>query len=504
MAYIGSGMEEVEKTVATINMVCDTMVGDGSTTTMTIGATQEVPGSVNNVSVYFDGVCQRPTTDYTLSYKTVTFTTAPENAVKVTCLSYANEFLDVISDATVYSSGIEDNAVTAAKLGSTIASSKLTGTLPALDGSALTGVGVTPITTSASDPTITTNPSGGLGTIWANSTSGEMYVLTDATTDANDWANIGAGEGNFANSFGGNGPGTISGFNSGGYVGSNNTNVTEKFSFSSAGNATDHGDLTNFSRRSSSGHSSKTHGYVVGGMGISGNIHGNSNVIQKFAFASASDAADSGTLQIAVQGQSNSTSYTEGFMAGGNISGHQTRIQKFSLASSASVDNISNISRARYAFGGSSSTTHGYASGGHVTPAPNFADEIDKYAYDSPNTNTDIGNLSQARWAPHSQSSSTHGYTSGGNISGGTTSTNTVDRFSFSSDGNATDHGDLTVARYYTTGQSASTHGYTSGGYTASPTQTNVIDKFAHASNVSGTDVGDMIIAKSHAAGTHY
>ena len=263
MAYLGSGMEEVEKTVATINMVCDTMVGDGSTTTMTIGATQEVPGSVNNVSVYFDGVAQRPTTDYTLSYKTVTFTTAPENAVKVTCLSYANEFLDVISDATVYSTGIEDNAVTAAKLGSTIASSKLTGTLPALDGSALTGVGVTPITTSASDPLVTTNPSGGLGTIWANSTSGEMYVLTDATTNANVWANIGPGAGGYGKAFGGQGGGTVSGYISGGY-GPTASNVIEKFSLTSNGNAVDVGDLSTKSYVGANA-SSATHGYVAGG-----------------------------------------------------------------------------------------------------------------------------------------------------------------------------------------------------------------------------------------------
>lgn len=106
MAYLGSGMEEVEKTVATCNMVCDTMTGNGSLTTMTIGASQEMPGHVNNVSIYFDGVAQRPATDYTLNGKTVTFTTAPEDGVKVVCLSYADEYLDVISDATVYGSEI--------------------------------------------------------------------------------------------------------------------------------------------------------------------------------------------------------------------------------------------------------------------------------------------------------------------------------------------------------------------------------------------------------------
>ena len=196
MVYIGSGMAEVDKTIATINMVCNTMVGDGSTATMEIGTTQAVPGSVNNVSIYYDGVMQRPTTDYTLSYKTVTFTTAPENLVNVVCLSYANAFPSTVSDSTVYGSGIEDNAITDAKIASLISSSKLTGALPAIDGSALTGVSAEEITKSSSDPTISINPAGGVGTVWANTATGEMYICIDATTNANVWTNVGDGTGN--------------------------------------------------------------------------------------------------------------------------------------------------------------------------------------------------------------------------------------------------------------------------------------------------------------------
>ena len=49
-------------------------------------------------------------------------------------------------------------------------------------------------TISASDPVITTNAT--LGTQWANSTSGEFYILTDDTADNNVWTNVGAGSGN--------------------------------------------------------------------------------------------------------------------------------------------------------------------------------------------------------------------------------------------------------------------------------------------------------------------
>ena len=51
------------------------------------------------------------------------------------------------------------------------------GNLPVVDGSQLTGIS-TGITESTSDPTISTNPSGGVGTVFQNTTSGEMYVLS--------------------------------------------------------------------------------------------------------------------------------------------------------------------------------------------------------------------------------------------------------------------------------------------------------------------------------------
>ena len=67
------------------------------------------------------------------------------------------------------------------------------GKLPAVDGSQITNVVST--TKSSSDPTISTNPSGGVGTEWHNTSSGEVYVCTDATAGANVWTNVGEGTG---------------------------------------------------------------------------------------------------------------------------------------------------------------------------------------------------------------------------------------------------------------------------------------------------------------------
>ena len=71
---------------------------------------------------------------------------------------------------------------------------------PTGDGSGLTGIAssmatLTDATVSASDPSVTSNPASGVGHVWVNSTSGETYVLTNATANANVWTNIGEGTG---------------------------------------------------------------------------------------------------------------------------------------------------------------------------------------------------------------------------------------------------------------------------------------------------------------------
>ena len=52
-------------------------------------------------------------------------------------------------------------------------------------------------TVSASNPTLSTNPSA-VGHLWVNSTSGESYIATDVTAGSNVWTNIGEGTGNIS------------------------------------------------------------------------------------------------------------------------------------------------------------------------------------------------------------------------------------------------------------------------------------------------------------------
>ena len=59
-----------------------------------------------------------------------------------------------------------------------LVATKLTGAFPVLDASAVTGIATGPHS-GASDPTISTNPSG-VGVVYENTTSGEMFICTSA------------------------------------------------------------------------------------------------------------------------------------------------------------------------------------------------------------------------------------------------------------------------------------------------------------------------------------
>jgi hypothetical protein len=64
-----------------------------------------------------------------------------------------------------------------------IAASSITGALPAISGANLTGIET--VTKASSNPLLTTN--GSIGDQWINTTTGELFILKDATTDDNIW-----------------------------------------------------------------------------------------------------------------------------------------------------------------------------------------------------------------------------------------------------------------------------------------------------------------------------
>ena len=290
--------------------------------------------------------------------------------------------------------------------------------------------------------------------------------------------------------------GSNHGYTSGGIGPSGNTDVIDKFSFTSNGNATDVGNLTSTSGQGAAGQSSTTNGYANAFQTFSSKI-------DKISFASGGDATTSGTLPYSSDGLCGQSSTANGY-----ASGNSGYVNKFPFAADANAVDVVNLVGAGAAHGaGISSSFDGYVAGGGYNPGTT---PIDKFPFASDaNATTDVGDLSVARGFMSGQNSSTHGYISGGSASSLNAYSDTIDKFPFVTHGTATDVGNLSVARGFgiTAGQSSTTDGYACGGRAlpapAYPIQ-SVIDKFSFASGGNAANIGSLTVARRGSAGQQH
>ena len=360
-----------------------------------------------------------------------------------------------------------------------ISSSVLTGALPVIDGSALTGISGFVNTTNANDPAVNTNPATGVGTVWCNSTSGEVFICTDATTDSNIWTNAGEGTGNVR-------PyvhqGTQAGFMAGGY---SYNDVIQKNSFASDGNATTHGSL-NTTGSDYCGHSSSTHGYAGAGTANGGSGGPLGAAMTKFPFAGSGVTS---TNVVTLSGQkalmtSNQTG-TTGYLSGGLSTPAITGIEKYTFASEGASTGHGDLHYGHEFAAPSNSQSHGYSAGGYHG---SYINNIQKFAFANNTTGSDVGDLSANIGQPAGHTSETHGYSSGGWISGNVTN---IEKYQFSNDSVQGNVGNITVARNGCKGTSSTTHGYTHGGWTSG--NANNVDKFSFSNESTANDVGDLV-----------
>ena len=315
--------------------------------------------------------------------------------------------------------------------------------------------------------------------------------------------------------------GTSFGYVSGGIVGRTptfaGTSPIHKFSFTSNVSITDVGILTNI-RRMVAGNSSATHGYSSGGRIPSqagGSPPGLVNTIDKFPFATDTNASDVGDLDNSESLMGGQSSRTHGYNTGGHpgVGGSPAAnnasnvIQKFPFATDTNGSNVGDLTVGRYSGSSQSSTTHGYFAGGRqpdftpfpfsFTPNPDYLrNQIDKFPFSSDTNASDVGDLTTVMYGNAGQSSSTHGYSSGGIIppapfTGGVT-TDIIQKFPFASDTNASDVGDLAASESVATGQSSVTDGYISDAK---------IQKFPFASDANGVDLGDLLTNRDNGTG---
>ena len=333
-----------------------------------------------------------------------------------------------------------------------------------------------------------------IGNITPTLSTGDVLLVEEYKNHNTSTSSYGGGGAAYA--FGG----TTSGYSSGGAA-PTLSNVIDKFSFSSDGNATDVGNLT-VTRIADAGQSSSASGYTSGGENPADNAI---NTIDKFPFSSDGNATDVGDLSCTRSRSAGQNSADNGYSSGGF---HQPYtavnvVDKFPFASDGNATDVGDLTLARYHSAGSSSLTHGYTSGGNDRgPLSNV---IDKFPFASDGNATDVGDLLHLVEKVTGHSSDTHGYVSGG-VSPQTSPQyvhrECIQKFPFASDGNATDVGNLSDARTSGGGQSSTTFGYKSGGAPASPAPvSNVIDKFPFSSDSNATDVGDLTVARQHIAG---
>ena len=197
------------------------------------------------------------------------------------------------------------------------------------------------IHTAAADPAATNDTGEGYaaGSLWCNTSSGEVFICTSSTAEDAAWMGQ---EGENVNVF--TVYGTGSAFQYGGWP--TNKETIERFSYSTPANATDSGELTVARRNCGSGQlKDKSYAYVAKGM-----IQGPNAVVNqvgRFPFASTYDEADVGEFN------------TDSWYCGTACDG-----------------------------------TYGWVAGGTSPPTSVAIDNIEKVTFGSPAPTSDIGELS--------------------------------------------------------------------------------------------------------------
>ena len=356
------------------------------------------------------------------------------------------------------------------------------GNLPAVDASLLTGL--SSATISASDPTISTNPSGGVGTEWNNSTSGEMYICTDATAGANVWKNVGDGTSILHRLWYGS-----RGLWGGGNIpGGTHSNVIDYVTISTTGNATDFGDFINQAENVSGCCSNRIRGVWAGGQ-QSGNV----DTIQYVTIATTGNAGDFGDLTAAKMSMGACSDGARGVFGSGLIgSTVQDVIEYITIVTTGNGTDFGDLTQARQRALACSDGTRGIFGGGHVSQVVNTMDYI---TIATTGNATDFGDFNTAMSGAGSSSSQTRGVWGGGspNINAAPTS-DEIQYVTISSLGNAIDFGNLTGDRNWLGACSDGTRGIWGGG--GDSTFSNIIDYVTITTPGNATDFGDLTVAR--------
>jgi hypothetical protein len=354
--------------------------------------------------------------------------------------------------------------------------------IPAVDGTLLTNIPPS-FTKSASDPVITTNPSGGVGTLWANTTSGEVYCCTDATAGANVWTNIGAGSGNVQLLWYG-GRGLWAGGHTGGYK-----DTVDYITIATPGNATDFGNLS-AQVEGLAGVSNGSRGIIAGGEPIVNHAQ-----MDYYTISTPGNASDFGDISASRYGLGGCANGIRGIFTGGvgsvtgdSPGGYYDTIDYVTIATLGNAVDFGDRTLHNYHVGSCSDGSRGVTGGG--TTASVRVNVIDYVTIATTSDATDFGDLSAIRSHPGAAASETRGIFGGGK-EGSNPGVNTMEYITIATTGNTTDFGDLTQARKNVSATSNITRGVWGAGDSS-----DTIDYVEIATLGNATDFGNLTEAR--------
>jgi 6-phosphogluconolactonase (cycloisomerase 2 family) len=261
------------------------------------------------------------------------------------------------------------------------------------------------------------------------------------------------------------------------------SNVIDFITLSSAGNATDFGDLT-VSRYELGGGSggSSTRGLFFGGENTSGT---KVNVVDYITFASAGNATDFGNSTNARNRSGVCSSSTRALSAGGNNS---NVIDYYTIASAGNGTDFGDLISNSDGLAGLASPTRGvFKEDGDAN------DTISYVTISSTGNAADFGDILSVASKLGSGSNTTRGIFTGGG-------SNVIQYITIASTGNATDFGNLTTSSEQNIGVTSATIMAISLASDGS-SKLNTIDQVTIATTGNATDFGDLSVTRNNVGG---
>ena len=360
-------------------------------------------------------------------------------------------------------------------------------------------IGAVPSATNdSSDPVRTTNPSSGVGSEWHNTTSGQIFICTDATTNYNVWVGQRGTKiyGSIGVCMGGSDDGT-------------RTEQMQYITIPTTGNAINFGDMSSdYDVVNNQCCSNGSNDRIVSGGGMNGAA--TPVYVNRMEYINATTPSNSsyfGDLTTTLQNCTSTSNGTDdrGFFAAGyNGSADVADIKYITISSVSGASLFGDVGSndcwdGGCATSGATTLDRAIIMGGGRSGSRNTVQYYKMSAYGN---STGFGTLSTTRYATSAMSNESRAICSGGyqypnGDAGAGYCTLSCDYFTISTTGNASVFGDMTgTVRYNMGGCDSGAYGdrgVLAGGYRPGIAGSEIIDYCTISTTSNFTDFGNLL-----------